>query len=48
MLRSCLPGLDVTAYEAWLNSQLTPERVARLKQNRIVATGTIVCNGQKW
>jgi len=48
MLRSCLPHLDVTAYETWLKGQLTPERIARLKKGRIAATGTIVCNGQGW
>ncbi|PIB93698.1 hypothetical protein [Caulobacter sp. FWC2] len=48
MLRSCLPGLDVTAYETWLNGQLSPERIARLKNSRIAATGTVFCNGQGW
>lgn len=48
MLRSCLPRLDVTAYETWQKGQMTPERIARLKKSRIAATGTIVCNGQGW
>lgn len=48
LLRSCLPWLDVDAYDAWLKTQMTPDRMARLKKNRIQATGTIVCNGQRW
>ena len=43
-----LSSLDVSAYETWLKSQLTPERIARLKKQRIAGTGTIVCNGQGW
>jgi hypothetical protein len=45
MLRACLPGLDVTAYETWLKGQLTPDRIARLKKSRVAATGTVACNG---
>lgn len=48
MLRSCLPGLDVSAYDAWLKTQMTVDRLARLKKNGVVPTGTIVCNGQGW
>jgi hypothetical protein len=48
LLRSCLPWLDVDAYEAWLKGQMTPERVARLKKHGVVATGSVVCNGQRW
>lgn len=48
MLRSCLPRLDVSAYDAWLKSQLTAERLARLKKNGVVPTGTIICNDQGW
>ena len=48
LLRSCLPWLDVEAYDVWLKTQMTPARMARLKKNRIQATGTIVCNGRGW
>ncbi|PZQ37022.1 MAG: hypothetical protein DI570_32035 [Phenylobacterium zucineum] len=48
MLRSCLPRLDVTAYDHWLKTQLTPERLARFKKERYVPTGAVVCNGQGW
>lgn len=48
LLRSCLPWLNVDAYETWLNGQMTPDRIARLKKNGVVATGAIVCNGKTW
>lgn len=48
LLRSCLPWLDVTAYDAWLRTQLTPERLARFKKNGWLPTGSVVCNGQGW
>lgn len=48
MLRSCLPWLDVTAYDAWLKTQMTPMRLAWAKANKLLPTGTIVCNGQGW
>ncbi len=49
MLRTCLPWLDIGDYQARLEAErFTPDAIARLKRNRVAATGTVVCNGATW
>lgn len=48
LLRSCLPWLDVTAYDAWLKTQMTPLRLAWARKSKLLPTGTVVCNAQGW
>lgn len=45
LLTSCLPWLDIGDYQAHLEAAwLTPKGAARLKRQRVIPTGSVVCN----